>query len=113
MSHAGGTHLRAMDHHVTTTKNKGMLTKTCWTVLSSLGMAVTKGGEEDGVLVNTICQQICGSYSEGASKRIMKKAYIKRKRLYAEDLSQFNIIDKEEKDGSLVMINQKATRLYS
>ena len=89
-----------MTDHVAKTKNKGMLTRTCRTILSFLGMAVAKGGEgreENRVPVNAICRQIFGSYSEGAAKRIMAKASIKRKRFDEEDLSQFNIIDKEKK----------------
>ena len=100
--------LRAMADHVATTKNKGMLTKSCRTVLSFISMTVTKGGEEDGVLVNAICWQIFPPYSEGTSKLIMKKAYIKRKRFDEEDLSQFNIVDKEKKDGSSMMMQSKS-----
>ena len=37
--------LRAMADHVATTKNKGMLTRTCQTILSFVGMAMAKGGE--------------------------------------------------------------------
>ena len=80
---------------IATTKNKGMLSKSCRTLLSVLGMCVMKGDESDKGNIQSIYRQILPNFSHGAAHRILHKAGKKRKRFDFEDLSEFDIIEKE------------------
>ena len=87
--------MREIANKIATTKNKGMLSKTCRTLLSVLGMVVMKGDESDKGKIRSIYRQILPNFSLGAAQRILDKAGKKRKRFDMEDLSEFDIIEKE------------------
>ena len=94
-----GKHLvkgtRDIADQVSTHRNKGMLSKTCRSLLSTLPMTV---GKADGnVSENVVGGQILGLYSTGARHRTIKKARIKRKRFDEQDMGQFFLVDKEKK----------------
>ena len=88
--------MRDIADRVATTKNKGHMSQTCRSLLSTLLMCAT--GSKDGTVSrNVVGEQLLGAYTTGARYRMLKKAGIKQKRFDEEDLGQFSLVDKEEK----------------
>ena len=63
--------------------------------MSNMLMCATRGGGT--VSQNAIGRQLVPDFSEGARKRIIRKAGLKRKQFDKDDLGQFSLVDHEAK----------------
>jgi len=87
--------IRSMTEKVAETKNNGVISRTCRSLLTTLLMPVANGDED--VSKTAIGRQLLGSFSRPARRRLLKRAGIKRKRFNEEDLKQFSMLDEEKK----------------
>ena len=102
--------MRSVAEQVATTKNKGMLTRTCRSLLSTLLMCAAN--DDNKVSDGAIGRQILGSYSMSTRRRMLRKAGIKRKRFDTQDLGQFSIVDVEEKRWKYTEADIEGLRNY-
>ena len=74
-----------------------MLSKTCCSLLSVIGMCISKGDETDKShgKKSKIQRQVLGNFDRQAVNCMLDKASKRRQQFDAEDLSKFHIIKKE------------------
>ena len=87
--------MRGMADRIAGTKNKGMLSKKCRALLNVICMCLVRGDESDKGNARAIRRHVLTGYSHGAANRILNKAGKKRKRFDDEDLSNFDIYERE------------------
>ena len=87
--------IRAITGKIATAKKKGMLPLSLRSFMSNMLMCATRGGGT--VSQNAIGRQLVPDFSEGARKRIIRKAGLKRKKFDEDDLGQFSLVDHEAK----------------
>ena len=87
--------MRTLVDIVAKNEGSGGRSKQCRSLLQTIVMCLMSG-VEDPVSKNAILRQILPSLSRGAAYRLMDKAGEKRKRLEAEELSEFKMVEEEE-----------------
>ena len=88
-----------MVKQIATTRNKGQLDQKYHDVIDIVGMCLPKtDGEAESVPPkNAIRRQIFRSFSTGATYRIISKAGKKRERFDEKDLSEFWLVEEQER----------------
>ena len=86
--------VRAITNKIAASKNKGMLSRESCSLVSTLMMSTVEAGGGT-VSKAAIGRQLLPGFSDGARKRIMKKASLKRKSFDKEGMLQFRLVDED------------------